>query len=241
MHEFIPGPDPSVFVFCDHASNRVPADLHDLGLPPAELARHIAWDIGAAAATRELCRLFGCAGLLAGVSRLVVDLNRAPGQAGLIPEESDGTPVPGNRDLPPGDAARRMDAYYRPYHAALAEALDARPGTFAVSVHSFTPQPRESARRDLDIGLLAKRDADGGDWASAESFIAALPPGLTARINEPYSAYELNHTVDAHIIPRGLRHLGIEVRQDHISSDANARSLARRIHPAIAAGISKGP
>jgi predicted N-formylglutamate amidohydrolase len=49
------GPAPMVIV-CDHASNRVPAGYGDLGLPPAELARHIAWDIGAAAISEILAR-----------------------------------------------------------------------------------------------------------------------------------------------------------------------------------------
>ena len=239
MHEFIPGDDSSVFIFCDHASNHVPDEFGSLGLQPAELARHIAWDIGAAVVTRELCALFGCAGLLAGVSRLVIDLNRAPDQGGLIPEVSDGTVVAGNAELSAEEMERRRTLYYDPYHAALSDALDARPDTFAVSIHSFTPHPRESSPRELDIGLLAKKDEDGGDWGSAERFVAALPSGLTARINEPYSAYDLNHTVDAHIIPRGLRHLGIEVRQDHIGTDEDAQRFARRIHPAIAAAVQK--
>ena len=239
MHTHIPGSDSSVFIFCDHASNHIPDEFGSLGLQPAELARHIAWDIGAAVVARELCALFGCAGLLAGVSRLVIDLNRAPEQAGLIPEVSDGTVVPGNAGLSAEETARRRTLYYDPYHAALSEALDRRPDTFAVSVHSFTPHPREGARRDLDIGLLAKKDADGGDWGSAERFVAVLPSDLTARINEPYSAYDLNHTVDAHVLPRGLRHLGIEIRQDHIGTDQDAQRFARRIHPAIAAAVQK--
>jgi predicted N-formylglutamate amidohydrolase len=40
-----------VLILCDHASNAVPPDLGDLGLPEAEFQRHIAYDIGAAAVT----------------------------------------------------------------------------------------------------------------------------------------------------------------------------------------------
>ena len=32
-------------IVVDHASRRIPRRLGDLGLPPAELQRHIAWDI----------------------------------------------------------------------------------------------------------------------------------------------------------------------------------------------------
>ncbi len=43
----IPG-DPAcgLVILCDHASNAIPPEYGDLGLPPTELARHIAWDIG---------------------------------------------------------------------------------------------------------------------------------------------------------------------------------------------------
>ncbi|MDB2626847.1 hypothetical protein N9Y64_05730 [Alphaproteobacteria bacterium] len=34
-------------IICDHASNFVPPELNALGLPPEELNRHIAYDIGA--------------------------------------------------------------------------------------------------------------------------------------------------------------------------------------------------
>ena len=63
-------------ILCDHASNRVPRALDSLGLPPAELERHIAWDIGAAAITRRLAAHFDAPAVLAGYSRLVIDCNR---------------------------------------------------------------------------------------------------------------------------------------------------------------------
>ena len=231
--EVIEGGSPDWFVFCDHASNAMPYELEGLGLPKAELERHIAHDIGAAGVARELCGRLGCAGLLAGVSRLVIDLNRDPDHPGLVPVESDGTAIPGNAGLGAGDVAGRRRLFYDPYHAKLAEMLDARPGAFAISVHSFTPHPRTGSRRALDLGLLAKEDADGGDMESAQAFLAALNPDLVTAVNAPYSAYDLNHTVDAHVIPRGLRHLGIEVRQDHIGTEAGQRVFAKWIHAAL--------
>jgi len=38
----------------DHAGARIPRSLRDLGLPPLELKRHIAWDIGALAVGRRV-------------------------------------------------------------------------------------------------------------------------------------------------------------------------------------------
>ena len=45
------GPSPFLIVV-DHAGNSVPRALGRLGVPEAELERHIAWDIGVAAVSR---------------------------------------------------------------------------------------------------------------------------------------------------------------------------------------------
>src|ERR1039457_1988691 len=77
-------------LFCDHASNHVPAELENLGLPASELDRHIAWDIGAAGVTTALSDLFDSPAILCGTSRLVIDCNRQLRALDLIPEVSDG-------------------------------------------------------------------------------------------------------------------------------------------------------
>jgi hypothetical protein len=63
--EFIDGAvESGVLILCDHASNAVPPDLGDLGLPETEFQRHIAYDIGAAAVTRSLARRLGAPAIL---------------------------------------------------------------------------------------------------------------------------------------------------------------------------------
>ena len=42
------------FITCDHGGLRLPRRLGKLGLPDSELARHIAWDIGASAVSRRM-------------------------------------------------------------------------------------------------------------------------------------------------------------------------------------------
>src|ERR1700687_4964230 len=93
-------------IFCDHASNRIPSELENLGLPASELDRHIAWDIGAAGVTTRLSDIFDAPAILCGTSRLVVDCNRQLHARDLIPEVSDGVVVPGNRDL--SESARQV-------------------------------------------------------------------------------------------------------------------------------------
>ena len=61
---------------CDHASNKVPRALGDLGLSDEHFDRHIAFDIGAEGVTRRLSNAMDAPAVVAGYSRLVVDLNR---------------------------------------------------------------------------------------------------------------------------------------------------------------------
>ncbi|MCC7168466.1 MAG: N-formylglutamate amidohydrolase, partial [Rhodospirillales bacterium] len=65
-----------ILLVCDHAANYVPPALAALGLGPADLARHIAIDLGAAPLTRLLAERLEAPAVLATVSRLVIDLNR---------------------------------------------------------------------------------------------------------------------------------------------------------------------
>ena len=216
--------DTPLFIFGDHASKHIPAEYNHLGLSGDDLTRHIAWDIGTETLVRELCAHFGCGGQLAGVSRLVIDLNRELDMEGLIPPQSDGTQIEANQNLSPAQRQDRIERFYNPYHAALGAELDKLEDPLVLSIHSFTSKPDLGDYRLVDIGLLVKHDED-----SAEQFremFMRLGRAFTIGINEPYSAYDLNHTVDAAIAPRGLRHLAIEICQDHIDTEEKARDIA---------------
>ncbi len=223
-----------VFVFCDHATNHIPNGLDNLGLSSADLDRHIAWDIGAETLTRQFCKTYGAAGLLAGFSRLVIDPNRAVGTAGSIPDTSDGTPIPGNQSLSPEQRNERVERYYQPYHDALEAQLDAAETRFVdpliISIHSFTPEMASGQKRTLDIGLLWKADPEKAHRLKAE--IERVHP-YHVELNEPYSALKLNYTIDQHVIARGLRHTTLEIRQDLIDTDAKAHKMAGHLTKAL--------
>jgi hypothetical protein len=63
-------------------------------LPASELARHIAWDNGAASVTEALSEILDAPAILCNTSRLVIDCNRHLDASDLIPEVSDGTVIP---------------------------------------------------------------------------------------------------------------------------------------------------
>jgi len=225
-----------VLVFGDHASKHIPDEYDNLGLSGDDLTRHIAWDIGTEAIVRRLCAHFKCAGQLAGTSRLVIDLNRDLLMDSLIPEDSDETVIQGNQGLSKAQRQDRIDRFYTPYHQALGQELDKLgDDPLVLSIHSFTPHPRGGARRETDIGLLVKHDE-----VTAERFkqgCEALGQGLNVGINKPYSAYDLNYTIDEHVAPRHLRHLAIEIRQDLVDTPAGIIKMSNlmvdRLEPLI--------
>jgi predicted N-formylglutamate amidohydrolase len=226
------GASPLVLL-CEHASNRLPRRLGDLGLPPSERQRHIAWDIGAAALARLLSEALDAPLFETGYSRLVIDCNRPPGVPASIPERSEDTAIPGNLALGPEARRAREEALFHPFQAAVAAHLDARQAagrpTAVIGVHSFTPVFR-GHRRPWEAGILF-----GQAGGFARPMIEALAEqGFTVGENEPYRIEAGDdYTVPVHGDARGLPALLIEIRQDLLADDAAARRWADRLLPGI--------
>ena len=210
-----------LFLLCDHASNRVPQRLDCLGLDPANLRRHIGWDIGAAELTKTLATRLDSPAILAGFSRLVIDNNRSPDDPTSVPEISDGVIVPGNRGITAADRTARLDAIFTPYHAQVDEKIEdllaAGPAPMILSIHSFTPVMR-GEERPWHVSVLWKSDPRLPQ-AILQHFRSK--PGICAGDNVPYSAHEgYGYTVECHAEPRGVANALLEVRQDLIDTAA---------------------
>jgi predicted N-formylglutamate amidohydrolase len=225
----------AILLACDHASNFIPAAYRGLGLGPADLARHIAWDIGAAAVARRLAQRLDAALFLSGYSRLLIDCNRPPGSRGSVLELSEATPIPGNRNLGGDERARREAAFFHPYHARLAAHLDRRRAsgraTVLISVHSFTPRYL-GEDRPWHVGVLFDRGA-----ALGRRLIAILRrrPELVVGENQPYRiTREDDYTVPVQGDGRGIPALLLELRQDLIADAAGAERWAALLAPALA-------
>ena len=231
-----PSPDDPQFVLiCDHASNAVPAHMERLGLDQAELDRHIGWDIGAAMVTESLSARLDAPALLSGYSRLVVDCNRPPGSPSAMPALSDGTLVPANQAISAEEAAARTDAFFRPYHEAIAACLDRAIAAGAVpilvAVHSFTPAFGGVAR-PWEVGLLYEHD--DRLVQPLRDALHAIRPGLTIGDNEPYAIVgPSDYSIPVHGQDRGLPHIEIELRQDLIGARAGAEAWAETLALAL--------
>lgn len=171
--------------------------------------------------------------MLAGVSRLVIDLNRPPGCAASIPGLSEATVIPGKLDLTEAERQSRITAWFTPFHDRLAALLDQRRAdgrpTGLVAVHSFTPvylgEPRP-----WRAGVLYRR---------SQRFGAALVEALGGETgwiahNQPYQIEaESDYTVPVQGEARGIDAVLIELRQDLVGSEAGATDWAARLARAL--------
>lgn len=224
---------------CDHAGRAVPRALAGLGLSEALLGTHIGWDIGALGLAQDLATRLGAPLIAQPYSRLVIDCNRAPGQAGSIAAVSDGVVIPGNQNLTAEGATRRLAEIHRPYHDAIAVELDARAAraapTLMICVHSFTPA-MQGISRPWHVGVL-----HGGASPASNILLALLrgEPGLVVGDNEPYAMDGTDYTAPHHAWARGLDVIELEIRQDLLVNAAGqgrfAELFARLLPPTLPA------
>jgi predicted N-formylglutamate amidohydrolase len=232
--------DSVFFLTCEHAGRAFPRQLGTLGLPEAETLRHIAWDIGIGAVGRELSLLLNAAVILQTYSRLVIDCNRDPKVPSSIPEISEATEIPGNRSLDEAERAARVDAIFRPYHNAIAAALDRRAAanraSALVALHSFTPIFK-GVSRPWHVAVLFNRDRR---LAHALAELLRAEGDLMVGENEPYQVSDLtDYTVPVHGERRGLPHVEIEIRQDLITEAAGQRQWAERLARVLPAAYTQ--
>ena len=206
-----------LLIIADHASNAVPPGI-DLGIDPALLDEHIAIDIGTAALSAALAAQLGARAIIATVSRLVIDGNRDPAVADVIPAASDGHVIAGNLLLSATERTLRIDAIHSPYHAAIAAEIARAPPALIISVHSFTQRlaTRPDEHRPWPVGILHNED----DRGARAGMAWLVSQGVMVGDNQPYSGRVLNYTMDRHAEAGGIAYLGLEVRNDGLRDAA---------------------
>ncbi|WP_412564249.1 N-formylglutamate amidohydrolase [Thalassobius sp. MITS945101] len=219
-------------ITCDHATNTVPPFVNggELGLGAGDMNRHIAYDVGAAGVTRALADALGCPAILSDFSRLVIDPNRGDDDPTLLMKLYDGTIIPANRHADAAELERRLDACYRPYHAALAELAVRREDTVIISMHSFTPQLQGRAPRPWHIGVLWAEDG-----RYAQPLIARLEEekDLCVGDNEPYTGYLPGDAIDTHATAHNRPNALIEIRNDLIEHADQQAQWGQRLAPIL--------
>ncbi|MEJ1963306.1 MAG: N-formylglutamate amidohydrolase [Gammaproteobacteria bacterium] len=225
----------NVLLLCEHASNFIPAEYDGLGLPPSELQRHIAWDIGAAEVTRRLAKLLDAPAFLGTYSRLLIDLNRPLHAPSSIVTRSEATGIPGNSRLTPAERARRATLMFEPFHQAVETHLAQREKdgrkAIIVAVHSFTPS-YAGAARPWHAGIIYDKAP-----ALAESIIdrlRAADESLVVEGNVPYSVTpEDYYGLLVYGDNVGRPAILIEIRQDLLEQAEQQQAWAQRLAAAL--------
>lgn len=229
-----PGP---WLVTCDHATNRVPEWLGGcLGIAPEDMARHIAYDVGARGLSIALGAALNSPVICSDFSRLVIDPNRGEDDPTLVMKLYDGTIIPANRHVDAAETERRLNSLYRPYHAALARLAARQADTVIVAIHSFTPCLRGRPPRPWQVGVLYSHL----DLRLSRRLIARLQaePDLCVGDNQPYSGHLPGDAVDRHALQAGRHNTLIELRNDLIATSAAQAAWADRLAPILMAALS---
>lgn len=219
-------------VTVDHATNRVPAWVAggDLGIAPGDMARHIAYDVGALGLGQRLAERLDAPAIWSDFSRLVLDPNRGEDDPTLVMQLYDGTIIPANRGISDAETEHRLARLYRPYHGALADLAGRRSDTVICAIHSFTPCLRGRPPRPWQVGVLySHRDERLG-----KPLVAALAAeGLCVGDNEPYSGHLDGDSIDRHALSPGRPNVLIEVRNDLIAQEDGQIAWADRLAPVL--------
>ncbi|KGF69644.1 N-formylglutamate amidohydrolase [Hoeflea sp. BAL378] len=235
-----PGGTSDVVLVCEHASKTMPKALGTLGLDPAALASHIAWDIGALGVAERLSDLLDATLITQRFSRLAYDCNRPPESADAYPERSEVFDVPGNHGLDQRERSRRAAALYVPFHQAIDTLIDERlaqgRAVVLVTVHSFTPVYFGKPRDGL-LGILHDADQRLAD-AMLDAAAEARMEGVSR--NYPYGPEDgVTHTLKRHGLTRQIANVMLEIRNDLISGEAGQTVWADRIAGLLRAALDR--
>lgn len=219
-------------VTCDHAANTVPDFVNGgtLGLDGRDMARHIAYDVGAAGVARALAQALDGPAILSNFSRLVIDPNRGEDDPTLVMKLYDGTVIPANRHVDAAELERRLNRLHRPYHTGLADLAARRDDPVIVSIHSFTRQLRGRPPRPWHIAVLY-----AADRRLALPLLSRLraEPDLCVGDNQPYGGHLPGDTIARHAIAHERPNILLEIRNDLIETPEAQAVWAARLAPIL--------
>lgn len=222
-------PLPAVVLTVEHAGAELPAPWTWPEADRRLVGTHWSTDLGIVDFARALARRTGAPAVLSRFSRLLVDPNRPLDAPTLFRDVADGLPVALNTGLTDAERARRIEGYWRPYHAACDAVVAEHPGADVLGLHSYTPE-YEGSVRDVEIGVLYDRNPELGlAWAELLS-----GRGFDVRLNEPWSGLDgLMYSPQLHATRHGRRAVELEIRQDLLLAPATCERIAALVAEAV--------
>ena len=209
-----------ILLLCEHAENKVPEELDNLGLKDTSiLDGHHGFDPPMKEMTERLAEKLRVTAILGNYTRLLVDLNRRPNDKDLIPERYFGQDIPANIGLSKEDYEDRIAIYYTPFHAQVNFQINrlkkAGHTPFIFSLHSFTENPGNNLPdRPWDIGLLYNEYDKAAHHF--DDYLTKHHPEIHVGHNEPYDLRDLKtSSVMTHGEEKGLPYLLIELKNEN--------------------------
>ncbi len=214
-----------IFLTCEHASERLPEPWRWPDADRRLIGTHWAYDLGARELTLALAAALGAGAVLSRFTRLLIDANRDELNSDLLRKVAEGAPVELNQHVIDSERELRLQAYYRPFHAAVDRELAAVDAPTLLSVHSFTPV-YEGQVRKVELGVL---------FNDEEEAAIKLGESLSRQFdgvayNEPWSGKAgLIFSAQSHAQRHGRRPLEIEIRQDRAIDVAYRTRLVKAL------------
>jgi len=172
---------------------------------------------------------------VANTSRLLVDLNRSPGNRNMFSAMT--------RTLGRGDREKILEAYYEPHRqtveSAVSGVITGGNRVVHISVHSFVPV-LDGIERTCDLSLLYD-PARKGEFRLCAGWIAGMrsaDPGLRLRRNYPYRG--VTDGFCAYLRKRfpASRYVGVELEMNQALIRRENRDIVRRVRENIAAALA---
>jgi len=218
------GRSPLVLI-CEHASSAPPPGMDGSLWPQSLLCSHRGFDLGAAELTEALAHRLDAPAILAGITRLYYDINRAPGDPDSAPSSVDGVVVPANNGLRELDRALRFESAAAPFHLTVDSIVRGRGRAAIVSIHSCTPH-LSGVARPWHVGVI---------YARPSALVTCLLRGFSRQAelvvgdNQPYSGQEVEgYTLWRHGAQAGRVAAALEFRNDVIASEMDRSMWVER-------------
>lgn len=230
--------DVPVVLTAEHAGAALPPPWSWPAADHRLVGTHWSTDLGITAFTERLAARLDVPAVLSTFTRLLVDPNRPLGSDTLFREVADHEPVHLNAGLTANvggalddERARRIDGFWRPYHAAVDRVLTAHPGADVLGLHSYTPD-YQGERREVQIGVLYDRDVELGlAWAEA-----LAGQGFDVRLNEPWSGLAgLMYSPQTHATRHLRRAVELEIRNDLLADEDATAAIVELVAGAATA------
>lgn len=200
-------------VLCEHASHNIPTEFDNLGLPSDIVASEVGYDVGAVETAEYIAQHFNCELFSGETSRLLIDLNRCPDDASMIPKSRHGINIPANADISDEEKNKRRefyDVYHNKVTTYINELVAQGKEPVVVSIHSFSQEYMSSVLKEdvkTECGLLFDEDERLADVV----YSSVKQTDINLENNYPYSLKEYKSGgVILHGERNGYPYLGVE-------------------------------